>query len=171
MNRPAGTSGNQAAMNLDDLNSIPTPTARPGAAPPPSNAEQPQWMKNYNNYKSEITKSSAAGLPVQDPYANYQPQNREAPSAGGGGYMLVAIFVGVIMIGYFVFLTTNKPAPLDPNQIGTTTGSPTTTASPSTTSSPTPSYMPPGQPTVSQPPGMQPPAGTPPVTDGVTFGQ
>ncbi len=150
MNRPAGTSGEQA--NLNDLNSIPTPTARPGGAPPAPSADQPQWMKNYNSYQSGITASSASGFPTQDPYANYQPQNREAPAAGGGGYMLVAIFVGVIMIAYFVFLTQNKPAPLDTNQLGNPTGSP------SATSSTMPPSTAPGQTPVSQPSGfMQPP--------------
>jgi hypothetical protein len=114
-------------------------------------------MKNYNTYQAGMTASSASGLPVQDPYAAYQPQNREAPAAGGGGYMMVAIFVGVIMIAYFVFLTQTKPAPLDPNQIGTTTGSPSSTSS-TMPSSTTPGVTTtPFQPSVSQPPGyMQP---------------
>ncbi len=130
MSRPAGSSGEQGS--LDDLDSIPTP--RPGAAPPPPATppgEQPQWMKNYNTYKSDITASSASGFPVQDPYANYKPQNRDAPSSGTGGYMLVAIFVGVLIIGYFCVITMQKPPPLDTNQLGA--GTSTSTSAPSST--------------------------------------
>jgi hypothetical protein len=124
-------------------------------------------MKNYNNYQAGITASTASGFPAQDPYATYKPENREAPSNNNGGYMLIAIFVGVVMIGYFVVMTMNKPPALDTTQLGTTTGSPSTTSStaPGTTSSPLP-----GQPVISQPVGTQPTNTPPPTTDGVTFG-
>lgn len=152
MSRPASASANS-------LDAIPTP--RPGGAPPPPPAEQPQWMKNYNSHKAAISASSASGFPVQNPNDSYQMQNRDMPATGSGGYTMIAVLVVVIVIAFFGFAMMNKTAPV--NLDGTTTG---TTGTPSTTSTPVPGQsfpqpVQPSQPVISQPVG----SGAPPATE------
>lgn len=147
--------------SASSLDAIPTP--KPAAPPPQNPADQPEWMKKFNQYQSGITASSASGFPAQeDPYANYRAPVADAPAkSNNGGYMMIAILVGALMIGYFVVLTMNKPAPLDTTKIG----APESTASPSGLNLPgtpvTPSSSLPGTP-VQQP--FQQPAYTQPGT-------
>jgi len=136
-----------AGINANDLNAIPTPGSRPQAAPQKPPGEQPQWMKNYNQYQSAMTSSSASGLPVQDPNANYQFQNRDLPANNNSGYMMIAVLVVIIVLGFFGFTMMSKTPP--PNFDGSATG--TSTSSPSSTLPGTP--VTPQQPVISQPVG------------------
>lgn len=159
---PTPGMGNSASISATDLNAIPTPGSRPPAAPAKPPGEQPQWMKNYNTYQSAMTSSSASGLPVQDPNANYQFQNHDLPANNNSGYMMIAALVVVIALAFFGFQMMSKTAPPDFNNIGNTTG--TTTGSPSSSLPGTPVTQPQPQPFTPQQPVISQPVGgyTPP---------
>lgn len=156
--------GNPASISATDLNSIPTPGSRPPSAPAKPPGEQPQWMKNYNTYQSAMTSSSASGLPVQDPNANYQFQNRDLPANNNSGYMMIAALVVVIALAFFGFQMMSKTAPPDFNSIGSGTATGTTTGSPSSSLPGTPVTQPQPQPFTPQQPVISQPVGgyTPP---------